>query len=468
MAAPVLTVHPGGQQPEQAPERHRGQLRFAERFTTEYAGQFLHAHGIGWHHYDGARWAECRDGAEHRAVIDLVKQALDDLSVLDKSDRDDLLRDINRVESATGVAGVLELAQNMNPCTVAADRLDEQRTLLNTRDGTIDLSTGRAHKPTPDDRLSKATRARFDPDARSEVFDAFLERVQPDPAMRAYLARSLGSALLGIVRDQVLLLWFGTGANGKGTLRDAVRYAMGDYAVEVPAELLIASKYGATAMAPERMRLRGTRMAFCSEIDRGARMDVATMKKLTGGDPVNAKLLYRNPIDFDPSHQLVMLTNELPAVPGDDPAVWRRIQAVPFDVVVPSTEWDTTLPEKLRDSADAILAWLWRGWLDYQQQGLNPPDQVLAATRKYQQDSDVLARFLDDENGVVLRMGQVKSSDLYKAFTDWARSEGEDVALSNKAFSEQVEKHGFKRVHTRTGKLWQSLSLASQDTDEDR
>ena len=32
------------------------------------------------------------------------------------------------------------------------------------------------------------------------------------------------------------------------------------------------------------------------------------MKKLTGGDPVNAKLLYRNPIEFDPTHTLFMLT----------------------------------------------------------------------------------------------------------------------------------------------------------------
>lgn len=470
MAAPFIPqLIPGGKVSDaDQPEEHRGQLRFAERFTREYNGRFLHAHGIGWHEYDGARWAECKDGAETRAVIALIKQALQDAAAMDKDARDDLIKDVNRVESAPGKNGVLALAEGMHPCTVNGALLDEKRTLLNTQTGTVDLDTGQGRQPSPADRLSKVTRAAFKPDARSDVFDTFLAKVQPDPEMRSYLARSLGSALLGIVRDQILFIWHGEGANGKGTLRDAVRYALGDYAIEVPAEILLASKYGPGAMAPDRMRLRGTRMAFCSEIDKGARMDVATMKKLTGGDPVNAKLLYRDPIDFDPSHQLFMLTNELPAVPGDDPAVWRRIQAVPFDVVVPPEEWDTKLPEKLKAAPDAILAWIWHGWLDYQQNGLNPPPQVLAATRKYQEASDILARFLDDENGVVLRMGQVKSGELYKAFTTWAKAEGEDVNITNKAFTQQLEKRGFKRAHKSSGAWWQGLSVASHDADEDR
>ena len=186
--------------------------------------------------------------------------------------------------------------------------------------------------------------------------------------MRAFLARTLGSALLGVVREHVLLIWYGRGANGKGTLRDAVAYALGDYAIEVPADLLLQSKH-ASSLAPERMRLKGARVAFCSEIAEGAQLDEATMKKLTGGDPVNAKLLYRNPVQFDPSHTLVMLTNHLPKVRGDDPATWRRILAVPFDNVVPEDKRDGELPERLKAAPDAVLAWLWAGWQDYQGTG---------------------------------------------------------------------------------------------------
>lgn len=473
MNAAVFPIFPpGGPGPEQKPEHHRGQLRFAERFVAAFGNQFLHAHGIGWHEYDGSRWDECRDGGEVRGVLKLIREALDEVSLLDKEARNDLVKDINRVENAAGVNGVLELAKNMHPCTLPAAKLDSDATLLNTLSGTVDVITGEVRAPNPTDRISKTTNAVFNAAATDSVFEAFLERAHPNKEMREFIARSLGSALLGRVREHVLLIWHGSGANGKGTLRDAVRYAMGDYAVEVPADILLQTKYGQQGLAPERMRLKGVRMAFCSEIANGARLDEATMKKLTGGDPVTAKLLYRNPVEFDPSHTLVMLTNYLPTVRGDDPAVWRRILAVPFDVIVPPEERDGELPEKLKAAAPAVLAWLWRGWLDYQRKGLNPPAAVLEATRKYQLDSDLLARFLDEATAeVMLGHGSVASAVLYRAFSTWCRSEGEEVSMTNKAFTEAMELRGFVRKRSSAGQSWQHVMIVEKDHgggDDDR
>lgn len=457
----------GGGDGDEPEEQHHGQLRFAERFTRAYDGEFLHAHGIGWHSWDGARWAECKDGAETRAVIDLVKDALGEVPALNADDRKALIKDVQRCESAGGVNGVLDLAKAMHPCTVAAENLDADRHLLNTAAGTVDLRTGQIRACSPADRLSKVTSAPFDPDARSDVFDEFLDRIQPEPEMRAFLARCLGSALLGVVRDHVLLIWYGQGANGKGTLRDAVRHALGDYAVEVPADILLVNRHGQQALAPERMRLRGARAAFCSEIANGAKLDEATMKKLTGGDPVNAKLLYRNPVEFDPSHTLFMLTNHLPQVRGDDPATWRRIQAVPFDVIVPTEERDGRLPERLKEAAPAILAWLWAGWLDYQRRGLNPPQAVVDATKKYREDSDLLARFLAADAGqVIFGHGTVASAQLYGAFKQWCSREGEEQQLTNKAFTEQMEKHGHRKKRSKQGIAWQNMMLAASEDDE--
>ena len=446
-------------------EQHRGQLRFAERFTTTFGGEYLHVHGIGWHRFDGARWAECLDGAERRAVLELIKEAFGELQGLDSDARKDLFKDIGKVESAAGLKGVLELAESMHPCTLAGSRLDASPYLLNTLTGTVHIEAGKVTPPNPGDHLSKVTRAGFDPDARSAVFEEFLERIQPDAEMRAFLARQLGSSLLGVVREHVLFIWHGLGANGKGTLRDAILHALGDYAVEVPAELLLVSRN--SNLAPERMRLKGARVAFCSEIGNGAKLDEPTMKKLTGGDPVNAKMLYRNPIQFDPSHTLFMLTNHLPQVRGDDPATWRRIVAVPFDTVIPEGERDGRLPERLKAVPDAILAWMWRGWLDYQAQGLNPPQAVLNATRKYQLDSDLLARFLADEEAVCLGHGSVNSAVLYRAFTDWCKAEGEEAGMTNKAFTEALEGRGHRKKRTNTGAMWDHIMVVDKTPGRD-
>src|SRR5260370_670800 len=90
------------------------------------------------------------------------------------------------------------------------------------------------------------------PAAGGRAFAAFLERVQPDPAMRAFLARLLGHALEGRVVSHVLPIFHGEGGNGKGTLiNHAVLPALGDYADAADAPLLTARTFDAhpTAVA---------------------------------------------------------------------------------------------------------------------------------------------------------------------------------------------------------------------------
>ena len=193
------------------------------------------------------------------------------------------------------------------------------------------------------------------------------------------------------------------------------------------------------------MRLKGARLAFCSEIAEGAKLDEATMKKLTGGDPVNAKLLYRNPVQFDPSHTLVMLTNHLPKVRGDDPATWRRIMAVPFDQIVPEASATGGFPNGSRPP----LTPSWRGCgpagRTTRRNGLNPPAAVLDATRQYQLDCDTIARFIDDESVVCDGHGTVGSADLYHAFVAWSKAQGEPTEMTNKAFTEALENRGYSK-----------------------
>ena len=82
------------------------------------------------------------------------------------------------------------------------------------------------------------------------------------------------------------------------------------------------------------------RWVVVTESDKGRRLAEATMKRLTGGDPITARRLYGQPVTFDPSHTAVMVTNHLPVVSGDDPASWRRILVTPFTVTIPSREQD--------------------------------------------------------------------------------------------------------------------------------
>ena len=52
-------------------EQHSGQVRMAYRLAHSHVDRLLHVHGIGWHYWDGTRWAEDVRGHAERAVLEL-------------------------------------------------------------------------------------------------------------------------------------------------------------------------------------------------------------------------------------------------------------------------------------------------------------------------------------------------------------------------------------------------------------
>ncbi|WP_420035074.1 DNA primase family protein [Streptomyces sp. cg28] len=443
---------------------HRGQLRMAERFVNEHADRLRFVHGIGWHQWDGARWKDDDERADMQAAVNTVKTALLSLADLDKSERDSLYKDARKSESAAGLEGILKIASALPPISTASRRLDADPYLFNTPKGTLDLRSGRVVANDREHLITKVAGGSVGGRTYDE-WETFLKRILPDEEVRAFVQRLFGYAMLGKVTEHVMPIFTGTGANGKGTIRDAIMSAFGDYAIEIDPAMLMESKH--ERHGAFKMRLRGARLAFCSETEKGRRFAEATMKRLVGGDPIEANLMHRNPITFDPSHTLIMLTNHLPAVSGDDPAVWRRILVVPFDVVIPEDERDPDLPERLRSASDTVLAWLYAGWLAYQDQGLNPPQVVRARTEAYQADSDALGRFLA-ERTMVNAHDSVKARELFTVWSAWCHSSGmktEDIG-TEVTFAASMQARGFEKKRSAAGMRYPGLMLTAADEPE--
>lgn len=439
------------------PVLHSGQFRMAERLVAEHADGLRYVHQLGWHVWDGHRWAADVDGEPTRRADATIKAALREAMTLDSKERDAFLKDIRRCESANGVNGMLTLARDKHPLTVAPKRLDADPWAFNTVAGTLDLHTGKVEAHQREDLITKVANAGI-ADEVSPVWTEFLERILPDPEIRAYLARVFGLAMLGKVQDHVMPIFSGSGANGKSTLRDAVMHAFGDYAIEVDPALLMASKH--ERHGSFKMRLRGARLVFTSETTKGKRFDEATVKRLTGGEEIEANLMRENPIQFAPTHLLVMLTNHLPLVSGDDEAIWRRLFVVPFDVVIPEQERDSALSDRLRVEAGSVLRWCLHGWLDYEKQGLNPPDAVLLRTHAYRESLDLFATFFDER---CAEGGTAKAGALYAAWCDWCKTNNE-LSGSSKDFAATLAARGYQSKRSKTGNVYIGLTLLVGET----
>ncbi|MEV4672188.1 phage/plasmid primase, P4 family [Actinomadura sp. NPDC049382] len=443
------------------PEPHRGQLRMAERLAHRFAGRLLHAHGIGWHYWDGARWALDKDGAATRAVVSIAKAALRELAHLPKGEaRNDLFTDIKRIESASGIRGTLEIAGSLRPLSAAADRLDADPFLFNTKTGTLDLRTGEVRPHAPADLITKVAGCGLDLHAHGPVFSKFIAEILPDDEVRRFVQRLFGYALLGQVREHVLPIFTGVGKNGKSTLLDVVSEALGDYAISAEPDLLV-DKGGAHPTG--QADLLGARLAVCSETDKGRRLAAATVKRLTGGDKVRARRMRQDFFEFDPSHTIIMVTNHKPVVSGDDPAMWRRIFVVPFDVVVETP--DPRLPERLALELPAVLAWAFEGYRAYEELGLEAPEKVQQRTDAFRSESDTLGRFLD-ERTVSSPHAHVRARDLFTEWSQWCHQFGEEAG-TEKAFAEAMGLRGLQKKKTAQGMVYRGVGLAANDDSDE-
>jgi putative DNA primase/helicase len=441
-------------------EVHRGQARLAYRVADRYSGQMLHVTGLGWHQWDGNRFIVDDKGAATRSVLAELRRALA-ASLDDK----ELRADVRKCESATGVAGVLSLASALDPFAAAVNDLDADPHLLNVANGTLDLRTLELHPHSAVDRMTKVCRGAYDPDAKSDAWEAFLERVLPDEPVRRFMQRLIGVALLGAVREHVLAILTGTGANGKGTFYKAVCWAMGDYASTAEPDLFM---HRDGAHPTGEMDLLGRRLIVVSESERDRRLAEATMKRLTGGDTIRARRMRQDFVEFTPSHTPLLITNHLPKVSGDDPAIWRRIRVVPFGVVIPEDERDGELDDRLQLAADAILSWAVAGWRDYTENGLQEPDAVLVATNDYQRSSDAIARFIEECCHVSPAVKSI-TSQVFEAWEKWRVADGAEQ-LSLKAFGLALTEKGYPLPKNPSGgKKWRpGIALrTNEDGDDD-
>ncbi|HUZ53631.1 MAG TPA: phage/plasmid primase, P4 family [Streptosporangiaceae bacterium] len=445
------------------PDEPWSELGYARRLVAVYGGRLRYVPAWRrWLVWDGQRWAQDMTGQSARWMKAIARRlTADAIALADGPERKALLNLARRGESAAGIAGALTLAGTEQGVVVTPDDLDADPFLLNCANGVLDLRTGILGKHDPKLMLTKMTGAAYRPDAAGPEFAKFLERVQPDPAMRDYLARLLGHALEGRVVSHILPIFHGAGANGKGTLTGAVLATLGDYADAADPELLTARTFDAHPTGTAD--LYGLRVAVLHESDHGRRLAEGTVKRLTGGDRLEARRMREDFWSFEPSHTFLMLTNHKPVIGGTDEGIWRRLRLVPWDVVIPPEDRDEELGDRLALELDAVLAWLAEGYRDWHARGLADPDAVTQATDAYRAESDVLSRFVADRclTGPHFR---IRSSELFAAWSRWCGAEGEEPGTQT-GFSIALVNRGLGKKSTNVGMVWQGIGLAGEDDD---
>lgn len=353
-----------------------------------------------------------QDGKPDPEAADLIEGIKHKLSSIDalKKELSELRSGHRRFARSSGNTGKIDSAMREGGVGIAydLDQLDASALDVNCESGvlrfTVDdqRSIGRGRfadvKLMPHDRadrISKMMPVIYDPTARAPMFDAFMERIQPDPVMRRFLQRWLGLSMSAVM-VQNLSFWYGSGANGKSVLADLVARIVGDYAATAKIESLTGrNKRGGGDATPDLVPLIGARMVRTSEPDEGERLQEGLIKELTGGEPILVRALHSDFVEVRPQFKLTISGNHKPEIRGTDDGIWRRVMLVPFDVQIPEAERDPDLGKKLWEERSGILNWLMAGLLNFLEIGLDVPTVVSDATREFREESDPVGAFLE-------------------------------------------------------------------------
>ena len=433
----------------------------AQRLVHRHGKDLRYAEEVGrWYVWDGRRWRSRKANEVVRRAADTVRAIVSEYGTeQDSARRRKILDHAIASESGRAIREMVRLSEADERVAIEAADLDAQPMLLNCRNGVVDLKTGKLHSHRREDLLTKVSPIDYDPDAKCPTWERFLARVfaanaeDPNDAgdldLIGFVQRLLGYATTGDVGEQVLPIMWGGGSNGKSTLLNVVREIMGKgYAAKAPRGLLMARN--SESHPTEMMVLFGARLVIATESRRGQRLSEELVKDLTGGEAIQARYMKQDFFEFEPTHKLVLCTNHRPRIPESDDGIWRRVLLVPFrtkfwnpakgEAGPDHLKRDNTLMAKLRQEYSGILAWLVRGCVEWQRNGLGAPQAVQDETATYREEEDRVAQFLGECCEVSNAVGNTVLKDVYASYCRWTEEAG-GRAMNRNDFAADLRGH---------------------------
>jgi len=289
------------------------------------------------------------------------------------------------------------------------------------RNGLLHVPTGELLPPTPSFFTRNALDLDFNPDApEPKEWLAFVRQVQPDPVAAELLQDWFGYLLLPDISQQKILLMKGPTRSGKGVTQQIITQLVGEGNTCNPRSSSLGGK-NVGALQP----LIGKTVAFISDARFGGNADkhaiAETLLTISGGDPVTIDRKYKEAWTGRLATRFVMLSNELPSLKDNSPALANRFVPLIFEESFLGREDRELASRIIRSEMPGVLNWALAGWRRLRERGhfVLPRASTDAITEIMELGSDVAA-FVRDRCEVRPDRS-VDKNRLFGAWQDWCR-----------------------------------------------
>lgn len=297
--------------------------------------------------------------------------------------------------------------------------------LINLLNGTYEISPqGTRLRPfNQSDFLTYQLPFAYDPKAKAPIFEAYINKVLPDPERQRVLAEYLGFVFIrhgsNRLKEEKALILYGTGANGKSVFFEVVNALLGNENV---------SSFSLQSLTNDngyfRAKLANKLVNYGSEIN--GNLEASIFKLLVSGEPVEARLPYGQPFILRQYAKLIFNCNDLPKDVEHTNAYFRRFLIIPFDVTIPELEQDKNLHTKIIENELAgVFNWVLAGLTRLlEQKRFSECEAAKQAVDQYKMESNSVQMFLN-ENAYKSSPTEYKLiKDLYLSYRIFCNDDG--------------------------------------------
>ena len=318
-------------------------------------------------------------------------------------------------------------------------------TLINLMNGTFEISDTELNlrPPQTSDFLKHQLPFEYQLEATAPMFEAFLNRVLPEPELQMILAEYIGYVfVVGLKLEKVLIL-HGTGANGKSVIFDTIYALLGYENVSCYklATLTRISSY-------ERAELQNKLLNYASELN--GNLEADTFKQLASGEPIEARRIYGHPFLMRRYAKLMFNCNELPREVENTHAFFRRFLIIPFQQTIPEDEQDPQLAQKIIASElPGVFNWVLGGLKRLiHNRKFTESDIVREQVEEYQRESDSVAMFIDESCYQRSTSKFMSFKVFYSEYKEFCHSDGYR-AVGKKNFTKRCKVLGLEKEKKR-------------------
>lgn len=361
--------------------------------------------------------------------------------------------------------------------------LDSKAHLLGFTNGVYDFQLGMMRTGNPNDYISYSTNLKYVKynvnSTEAKEINEFLEKVFTNVNVRKYFLEQIACAIDGSVRQERFYVLTGSGSNGKSRLMEMLQKCLGDYYCIMPISLLTNKRASSNTAQCELERTKGRRLAVMQEPNKEDKINVGLMKELSGNDVIQARSLFKTPIEFKPQFKMFLTCNTLPDVPSNDNGTWRRIRLIDFlskfcekpdKKKENEFKIDMKLNERMDKWRETFISMLIniRNELDVSKNDLKEPMEVMVATERYSNSQNLIGQFI--EENIIEDKSKKCSLNISTAFTEFKNWYRKIYSGTNKSMCsrEEVKKEFERRfgVYKTASKGWKNIRIRVDDETE--